>query len=119
MKCVLNLIRAPLQGKVVGAEKTGGCGMPLREKRSKPPSRLKLPLILYCQPSAEMYLLAKYLMELTLVDYEMVHYSPSEIVAALPLEEGLLTGPVGSRKEIFQHQIPGDQHHPAAGFLHH
>ncbi|XP_062998713.1 G2/mitotic-specific cyclin-B2-like [Elgaria multicarinata webbii] len=33
-------------------------------------------------PSAESYLLAKYLMELTLLDYEMVHYNPSEIAAA-------------------------------------
>ncbi|XP_020640481.3 G2/mitotic-specific cyclin-B2 isoform X1 [Pogona vitticeps] len=33
-------------------------------------------------PSVESYLLAKYLMELTLVDYEMVHYNPSEIAAA-------------------------------------
>lgn len=27
-------------------------------------------------------MLAKYLMELTLVDYDMVHYNPSEIAAA-------------------------------------
>ncbi|KAJ7311309.1 hypothetical protein JRQ81_006925 [Phrynocephalus forsythii] len=33
-------------------------------------------------PSVELYLLAKYLMELTLVDYEMVHYNPLEIAAA-------------------------------------
>ncbi|XP_061451208.1 G2/mitotic-specific cyclin-B2 isoform X2 [Rhineura floridana] len=32
--------------------------------------------------SAESYLLAKYLMELTLLDYDMVHYNPSEIAAA-------------------------------------
>lgn len=34
------------------------------------------------QASVELYMLAKYLMELTLVDYDMVHYNPSEIAAA-------------------------------------
>ncbi|XP_044294538.1 G2/mitotic-specific cyclin-B2 isoform X1 [Varanus komodoensis] len=33
-------------------------------------------------PSLESFLLANYLMELTLVDYEMAHYQPSEIAAA-------------------------------------
>ncbi|KAL8197006.1 UNVERIFIED_CONTAM: G2/mitotic-specific cyclin-B2 [Gekko kuhli] len=35
-----------------------------------------------CEATAEVYMLAKYLMELTLVDYDMVHYNPSEIAAA-------------------------------------
>ncbi|XP_077174089.1 G2/mitotic-specific cyclin-B2 isoform X2 [Paroedura picta] len=35
-----------------------------------------------CEATADLYMLAKYLMELTLVDYDMVHYSPSEIAAA-------------------------------------
>ncbi|XP_066491172.1 G2/mitotic-specific cyclin-B2 [Tiliqua scincoides] len=35
-----------------------------------------------CKATAEPYMLAKYLMELTLVDYDMVHYNPSEIAAA-------------------------------------
>lgn len=34
------------------------------------------------QADAEQHTLAKYLMELTLVDYEMVHFHPSEIAAA-------------------------------------
>lgn len=40
------------------------------------------PTLLCCQATAELYMLAKYLMELTLVDYDMVHYNPSEIAAA-------------------------------------
>ncbi|KAJ6664339.1 hypothetical protein lerEdw1_008558 [Lerista edwardsae] len=35
-----------------------------------------------CEATVELYMLAKYLMELTLVDYHMVHYNPSEIAAA-------------------------------------
>ncbi|XP_060115898.1 G2/mitotic-specific cyclin-B2 [Heteronotia binoei] len=35
-----------------------------------------------CEATAEVYMLAKYLMELTLVDYDMVSYNPSEIAAA-------------------------------------
>ncbi|XP_053128009.1 G2/mitotic-specific cyclin-B2 isoform X7 [Hemicordylus capensis] len=35
-----------------------------------------------CEATAELYMLAKYLMELTLVDYAMVHYNPSAIAAA-------------------------------------
>ncbi|XP_054858737.1 G2/mitotic-specific cyclin-B2 [Eublepharis macularius] len=35
-----------------------------------------------CEATAELYMLAKYLMELTLVDYDMVHFSPSETAAA-------------------------------------
>lgn len=35
-----------------------------------------------CSADAEQHTLAKYLMELTLVDYEMVHFHPSEIAAA-------------------------------------
>jgi cyclin B len=36
----------------------------------------------YFQSNVEKHTLAKYLMELTLVDYDMVHYRPSEIAAA-------------------------------------
>lgn len=56
-----------------------------KRKALKAPAKAEdrwLPLVLHFQPSAETYLLAKYLMELTLVDYEMVHYNPSEIAAA-------------------------------------
>ncbi|KAM4677406.1 G2/mitotic-specific cyclin-B2-like [Discoglossus pictus] len=35
-----------------------------------------------CNADAEQHTLAKYLMELTLVDYDMVHFNPSEIAAA-------------------------------------
>nr|DBA31711.1 TPA: hypothetical protein GDO54_007500 [Pyxicephalus adspersus] len=35
-----------------------------------------------CSADAEQHTLAKYLMELTLVDYEMVHFPPSEIAAS-------------------------------------
>ncbi|XP_029111885.1 G2/mitotic-specific cyclin-B2-like isoform X2 [Scleropages formosus] len=43
--------------------------------------------------NAEKHTLAKYLMELTLVDYNMVHYNPSEIAAAaLCLSQLLLDG---------------------------
>jgi hypothetical protein len=39
------------------------------------------PAILF-QSNVEKHTLAKYLMELTLVDFAMVHYRPSEIAAA-------------------------------------
>lgn len=39
-------------------------------------------LNVFCQSDVERHTLAKYLMELTLVDYDMVHYRPSEIAAA-------------------------------------
>lgn len=45
------------------------------------------------QSDVERHTLAKYLMELTLVDYDMVHYRPSEIAAAsLCLSQLLLEG---------------------------
>lgn len=37
---------------------------------------------MYFQADVEKHTLAKYLMELTLLDYDMVHYHPSEIAAA-------------------------------------
>lgn len=46
-----------------------------------------------CQSDVEKHTLAKYLMELTLLDYSMVHYRPSEIAAAsLCLSQLLLDG---------------------------
>lgn len=45
------------------------------------------------QSDVERHTLAKYLMELTLIDYDMVHYRPSEIAAAsLCLSQLLLDG---------------------------
>lgn len=45
------------------------------------------------QSDVERHTLAKYLMELTLLDYHMVHYRPSEIAAAsLCLSQLLLEG---------------------------
>lgn len=45
------------------------------------------------QSDVEKHMLAKYLMELTLLDYDMVHYRPSEIAAAsLCLSQLLLDG---------------------------
>lgn len=38
--------------------------------------------LVFIQSDVERHTLAKYLMELTLIDYEMVHYRPSEIAAA-------------------------------------
>lgn len=48
---------------------------------------------LFCQSDVERHTLAKYLMELTLLDYNMVHYYPSQIAAAaLCLSQQLLEG---------------------------
>lgn len=45
------------------------------------------------QADVEKHTLAKYLMELTLLDYHMVHYRPSEVAAAaLCLSQLLLDG---------------------------
>lgn len=45
------------------------------------------------QSDVERHTLAKYLMELTLLDYDMVHYRPSEVAAAaLCLSQLLLDG---------------------------
>lgn len=50
-------------------------------------------LIFSCQSDVERHTLAKYLMELTLLDYHMVHYRPSEVAAAsLCLSQLLLEG---------------------------
>lgn len=47
----------------------------------------------FWQSDVERHTLAKYLMELTLVDYNMVHYHPSELAAAaLCLSQQLLEG---------------------------
>ena len=50
-----------------------------------------MSLAILFQSNVEKHTLAKYLMELTLVDYDMVHYRPSEIAAAsLCLSQRLL-----------------------------
>lgn len=50
-------------------------------------------MVCLCQSDVERHTLAKYLMELTLGDYDMVHYRPSEIAAAsLCLSQLLLDG---------------------------
>lgn len=55
------------------------------------------------QSDGERHTLAKYLMELTLLDYNMVHYRPSEVAAAsLCLSQLLLDGlPWVSLKSLF------------------
>ncbi|KAF7656586.1 hypothetical protein LDENG_00039350 [Lucifuga dentata] len=58
----------------------------------------------------ERHTLAKYLMELTLLDYDMVHYRPSEIAAAsLCLSQLLLDGLPWSRTQ--QHYSTYDEAH--------
>ncbi|XP_056428416.1 G2/mitotic-specific cyclin-B2-like isoform X2 [Hyla sarda] len=55
-----------------------------------------------CHTKEEQYLLAKYLMELTLMDYDMVHYQPSIIAAAsLCLTQKVLNW--GSWDDTIQH----------------
>lgn len=86
MESVLNLIRGPLQGRssrYLRDSRSRGA-LPQRKalKAHSEPEDRWLPLVLHFQPSAETYLLARYLMELTLVDYEMVHYNLLEIAAA-------------------------------------
>lgn len=50
-------------------------------------------MLFLSQSDVERHTLAKYLMELTLIDYDMVHYRPSEIAAAsLCLSQLLLDG---------------------------
>ncbi|KAM9366488.1 G2/mitotic-specific cyclin-B2-like [Symphorus nematophorus] len=58
----------------------------------------------------ERHMLAKYLMELTLIDYDMVHYRPSEIAAAaLCLSQLLLEGLPWSPKQ--KHYSTYDEAH--------
>ena len=52
-----------------------------------------MSLAIFFQSNVDTHTLAKYLMALTLVDYTMVHYRPSEIAAAsLCLSQLLLAG---------------------------
>ena len=56
-------------------------------------SEFILTVVCLSQSDVERHTLAKYLMELTLIDYNMVHYRPSEIAAAaLCLSQLLLEG---------------------------
>lgn len=57
------------------------------------------------QSDVEKHTLAKYLMELTLLDYDMVHYRPSEVAAAaLCLSQLLVDGlPWVSLLELNKH----------------
>lgn len=45
-------------------------------------SLIQEAFLLSLQADAEQHTLAKYLMELTLIDYDMVHIRPSEIASA-------------------------------------
>lgn len=61
------------------------------------------------QSDVERHTLAKYLMELTLLDYNMVHYRPSEVAAAsLCLSQLLLDGLpwVSLNKTFYEHLAP-------------
>lgn len=60
------------------------------------------------QSDGERHTLAKYLMELTLLDYNMVHYRPSEVAAAsLCLSQLLLDGlPWVSLVTFYEHLAP-------------
>ncbi|XP_042187725.1 G2/mitotic-specific cyclin-B1-like isoform X2 [Callorhinchus milii] len=58
----------------------------------------------YLQVSSEQHTLAKYLMELTIVDYEMVHYPPSKIAAAaFCLAQKVLNS--GDWNDVLQHYM--------------
>ena len=66
----------------------------------------------YFQSNVEKHTLAKYLMELTLVDYDMVHYRPSEIAAASLCLSQLLLEDLPWVRSLFPQSVRGPQPQP-------